>query len=299
MRCPSRVGTYPIWRYVILTLWVAAVPVWGSEPPQRAISLVPSLAEILYSLGQQDRLVGVSRFCQFPPEIQSKTKVGGLHDADLERILALQPDWIALFKGQSKIGDVLSARGCEVYYCDVETIPEMYASIRFLGEVFDIPEKAESLISSISTGIQDLRRKLADLPRKRVLYVVGREPGSLKQLYGVGQGTFLAEILDIAGATNCVNAKLGRYPVLSREMIITHNPEVILDGGATPAEYEGGAIPPEWSVLASVTAVREKKIMEVADPHLTIPGPGITESICKLAILIHGDAARQRLSAHP
>ncbi len=279
--------------------WLAALPSLSGEPPKRAISQVPSITEILFSLGQEERVVGVSRFCRFPPEAQSKPKVGGLHDADLERILALNPDWMALFKGQSRIGDVLAARGCQVYYCDVETIEQMYTSIHYLGEVFSVPEKAVELIGSMSSEFQDIRQKLADLPRKRVLYVVGREPGSLKQLYGVGQGTFLAEILEMVGATNCVDPRLGRYPVISREAIIVANPEVILDGGATPADRKSGIIPPEWSALASVSAVREKQILMIDDPHLTIPGPGIIESVRKLAIMIHGEAARQRLQPVP
>lgn len=285
--------------WVALAALAASVSALAAEPPRRAISQVPSMTEILFALGQQDRVVGVSRFCQFPPEAKDKPKVGGLHDADLERILTLDPDWIALFKGQSKIGDVLTARGCQVYYCDVETFGQMVDSIRLLGEVFAVPEKAAALVSSMSADLRDLRNRLADLPRKRVLYVVGREPGSLKQLYGVGHGTFLAEILEIVGATNCVDPALGRYPVISREAIILANPEVILDGGASPIEMEGGTIPPEWSVLASVSAVREKRILPVDDPHLTIPGPGIIGSIRKLAVMIHGEMAKQKLPEVP
>lgn len=283
----------------LMVLLGITLPVWSGEPPQRAISQVPSITEILFALGQQDRVVGVSRFCQFPPEAKDKPKVGGLHDADLERILTLNPDWIALFGGQSKIGDVLQSRGCHVYYCSVETTPEMFESIRYLGEVFAVPEKAEALVSSISAEIEDLRGKLKDLPHKRALYVVGREPGSLKQLYAAGPGTFLSEILNVIGTENCLQSTLGRYPVLSREALIVANPEVILDGGITQSEYAEGNIPPEWSVLASVSAVKEKRIIPVDDPHLTIPGPGITGSIRKLAILIHGDEARQRLTITP
>ncbi len=288
-----------IWGGIVSAVLLANVPALGGEPPKRAVSQVPSITEILFALGQEDRVVGVSRFCRFPPGAQAKPKVGGLHDADLERILALNPDWIALFKGQSKIGDVLTAHGCQVYYCDVETIEQMYASIRLLGDTFSVPEKASAVISSMSREFQDIRQRLADLPRKRILYVVGREPGSLKQLYGAGHGTFLAEILDIVGATSCVDPKLGRYPVISREAIILANPDIIVDGGATPVERESGVIPPEWSALASVSAVREKRILMIDDPHLTIPGPGITASIRKLAILIHGEAAGQRLQAVP
>ena len=290
---------WTVWGWVFALFFLVPDPSPGGEPPRRAISQVPSITEILFSLGQEERVAGVSRFCRFPPEAQAKPKVGGLHDADLERILALNPDWIALFKGQSKIGDVLTARGCQVYYCDVETIEQMYVSIQYLGAVFSVPEKAGELIGSMSSGFQDIRHRLADLPRKRVLYVVGREPGSLKQLYGVGQGTFLAEILEMVGATNCVDPKLGRYPVISREAIIVANPEVILDGGATPADRQSGIIPPEWSALASVSAVREKRILMIDDPHLTIPGPGITASIRDLAFKIHGEAARQRFQAVP
>jgi iron complex transport system substrate-binding protein len=267
----------------------------ATTPPGRALSQVPSITEILYALGQQDRIVGVSKFCRFPPEAEQKPKIGGLHDADIEKILTLQPDWAALFLGQDKVGNLLTERGCKIYYCQVETISEMYASIREVGEDFGVDDRAAALVDSISSEIADVRRRLSDLPRKKVLYVVGREPGSLKQLYGAGKHTFLAEMIEAAGGDNCVEPGLGKYPVLSREAVIVANPEVILDGGAGKEEIGSQTIPPEWAALASIRAVKEGNIHMIDDPHLTIPGPSIPESIRKLAVLIHGQAAADRL----
>ncbi|MCG3196709.1 MAG: ABC transporter substrate-binding protein [Candidatus Omnitrophica bacterium] len=267
----------------------------SATPPTRALSQVPSITEILFALDLDDRIVGVSTFCRFPPEALQKPKIGGLHDSDLERILALQPDWAALFHGQSKIGDVLTARGCRVDYIDAETIADVYATIRRVGEVFEVPERADKLIESMSREIRHFRDAMRGIPRKRVLYVVGREPGALKNLYGAGRDNFLSEMIEIAGGTNCVEGSLGRYPVLSRESILTSNPEVILDAGATESEKSAQSMPPEWEILATVRAVKDRRVIPIDDPHLTIPGPSIPESIRKLVALIHGPEALQRI----
>lgn len=280
----------------LLCLWIPACP---CEPPQRVISQVPSITEILFALGQGERIVGVSTYCRFPPEALQKPKVGGLHDSDLEKMLVLRPDWIALFAGQDKIGDVLSRNGCQVFYCSVETISELFKVIIEMGRVFDVSSQAENLVSSISSELKVIGEKCVQVPRKKVLYVVGREPGSLKQLYGVGHGSFLEEMMQLVGGDNCLSPQLGRYPVLSREALILANPEVILDAGASPAEISGKNMPPEWESLASVQAVRDRHVIPFDDPHISIPGPSIAESARKLAVLIHGESIRSRLGMHP
>jgi iron complex transport system substrate-binding protein len=282
-------------KLILLSLLLSAQRNALSAPPSRVISQVPGTTELLYALGLQDRIVGVSTFSKFPPEVREKPGIGGLHDADLEKILILQPDWAVLFKGQDKVSDVLKARGCRVYACQVETIGEMYSSIREIGEIFEIPERAAHLINTISREIAVIRGKLSTLPRKKVLYVVGREPGSLKQLYGVGSGNFMAEMIEAAGGNIAVSPHLGLYPVLSLESILLANPEVILDGGASQLEQESGKMPSEWETLPTLRAVQEKRVVPIDDPRLTIPGPAIPDSIRKLAVLIHGKEAEDRL----
>lgn len=285
-----------------LAAWIALTLQPGTaiaDPPSRAISQVPSVTEILFALGQGNRLVGVSEYCRFPPEAQDKPKIGGLHDASLEKILTLRPDWAALFAGQTTLAQSLESRGCRIFSTNAETIDEVYETIRMIGGDFEIPAEAEELCQSIQNQIQDLRDKLAGLPRKRVLYIVGREPGSLKQMYGVGSGTFMEEMLNLAGGDSVINPGLGKYPVISRENLILANPEIILDGGADKASKESGTIPGEWRILESVEAVRNQKIVAIDDPHLTIPGPSIPEQIRKLALFIHGADAQKILDAPP
>ncbi|MBK7495344.1 MAG: ABC transporter substrate-binding protein [Candidatus Omnitrophica bacterium] len=259
----------------LLCFWIPCCP---AEPPQRVVSQVPGITEILFSLEQGNKIVGVSTYCRYPPEALQKPKVGGLHDSDLEKMLVLRPDWIALFAGQDKIGDVLERNGCRVFYSSGETISDLLKTIRELGRIFEVPAVADNLVSSISRELQEVREQCAQLPRKRVLYAVGREPGSLKQLYGVGHGSFLEELMNLVGGENCLSPSLGRYPVLSREALILANPEVILDAGASPGEIGAKVMPPEWGSLASVQAVREKNVIPFEDPHISIPGPSIAES---------------------
>ncbi len=189
---------------------------------------------------------------------------------------------------------MLAARGCRVDYIDAETIADVYTTIRRVGAVFEVAERADRLVESMSREISAIQMAVRRLPPKRVLYVVGREPGALKNLYGAGRDTFLSEMIEIAGGINCVEASLGRYPVLSRESILASNAEVILDAGAAEAEKAAQSMPPEWEILATLRAVKDRRVIPIEDPHLTIPGPSIPESIRKLIVLIHGEeAARQ------
>jgi len=279
----------------ILIIGVQAISAWATEPPKRIVSTIPSVTEILYALGLEERLVGVSQFCLFPPEAQEKEKVGAFHDPNLEKIIALRPDWIALFGRQDKIEAVMRPLGCEIYTHQDYTTRDVFGSIEEIAKIFSVEDRAAKLITQITTEVADLQERLSPLPRKKVLYVVGRNPGTLQQLFAVGRETFMHEILEAAKCENCVSSSYGKFPILSRETLIVSNPEVILDMAATEREVEQGIMPPEWKALASVSAVRNGRIIPVGDMHLTIPGPSIPETIRKVALLVHGEAAAQLL----
>ena len=270
------------------------------EAPQRVISQVPAITEILYALGQEDRIVGVSKYCRFPPDAQNKPKIGGFHDASLESIIALKPDWIALFQGQDELKSVLEPIGCRVFSPTMETIADVCDIIRQLGSVFGASERAEGVVASMEKDIDAIKTSLADLPRRRTLFVVGREPGSFKGLYCVGKGGFVEEMLNAAGAESALAQEpVGRYPILSLETLMRVDPEVILDCGASPADVEAGRMPSEWQAFASLQAVHRNQVVPVHDDHLTIPGPSIPSSVRKLACFIHGASAEERLASAP
>jgi len=267
-----------------------------TEAPRRAVSTIPSVVETLFALGQGDRLVGVSPYCRFPPEALQKAKVGSFHDANLETILALEPDWVALFDTQEKIAAVLEKMNCRVYRNSAETLEEVYSVIRDLGAEFRVPDRAERLVASIRNEIESIEERLAGLPTKRVLYVVQRQPGALQQIYCVGRGNFMNEMIEAAGGVNCVEASLGRYPILSKENVILADPETILDVDPSRQGEEIRGTPEEWKTLSTVKAVRADSVHRIDDAHLSIPGPGIPRNVRRIAVLIHGEEARSRLA---
>jgi iron complex transport system substrate-binding protein len=280
----------------LLLLWEMSTPSQAGQPaPERVISTIPSLTEILYALHLEDRIIGVSKFCRYPAEAQKKEIVGGFMDPNLEKIITLRPDWIAVFGNNTRVIDAVEPLGTRVYSKHIETSSETFETILEMGQVFHVEASAENLVKSIQQEFRAIGEALADLPARRVLYVVGRTPGTLQQLYAVGKGSFMDEMLVRARGINCVEANLGAFPVLSREALLISNPEVIIDAGAAPEQALQGVIPPEWDVLASVQAVREKRIIPLDDPRLTIVGSAMPDILRKIAILIHGDAARSRL----
>lgn len=264
-------------------------------PPKRVVSLVPSFTEIIYALGEEDRLVGVTPYCKYPPRAQDKTIVGALVDVNYEKLLGLKPDYVLLVPGYTELIRDLQRLGVLTLTLPHETTEDILLAIRSIGDLLGAHDRAASLETSIRAELQEAR----DLARRRwnglgleagprVLFVAGRNPATLQQIYVCGSGNFVNEIIELVGATNVMGETTSPWPVISKESLIALDPEVILDSSIRQgdAPVAGDEHMQAWNQMPMLTAVREGRVVAVTDERISVPGPGVAESARKLIGLL-------------
>jgi iron complex transport system substrate-binding protein len=261
------------------------------QPVQRIVSLAPSLTETIYALGLQDRLVGDTDYCDYPPDARKKPKVGGAINPSLEQIVALRPDLVLVTKSLNLIETVnaLDNLGVSSYGTDPHTVREIIASTQRLADVLGVPEAGTAIGADLERHLADLQQHLNGLPARRVLFIVWSDP-----LISVGKGTFIADALRLAGATSIVDSAQD-WPHVSLEEVVRLQPDFLVfaashsDSGQN--DFEVLAERPGWRGLE---AVRNRRFAVISDA-VNRPAPRIVTAIEDLARQLHPEA----FSAHP
>jgi iron complex transport system substrate-binding protein len=256
------------------------------QPVHRIVSLAPSLTETVYALGLQERLVGDTEYCDFPPEAQQKTKVGGAINPSLEAIAALRPDLVLVTKSLNRLETVnaLEEIGIPSYATDPHTVSEIISSTQRLAEVLGVPEAGSTLAKDMERRLAETQQRIAPLPPRRVLFIVWRDP-----LISVGKDTFIADALQRAGATSIVDSSQN-WPQLSLEEVVHQQPEFLVfaesHSEAAPPDLEALASLPGWRIL---DAVRNHRYALISDA-VNRPAPRIVSAIEDLAKQLHPEA---------
>jgi iron complex transport system substrate-binding protein len=244
--------------------------------PQRIVSLAPSITENLYALGQIDRVVGVTRYCDYPPEAQTKTKIGGYYDPNYEAIVMLDPDLIIMLAEHEMPRKHLDKLGYAIVVVNHKSISGILRSIEAVGAACGASQQAKSITDDIKERIERIREKTRGLPPPRVLVSIGRNMGSgtLTDVYISGKEGFYDEMIELIGGVNAYSGGVA-FPVVSSEGIITMNPEVIID--MVPDLEENGWSPEmvyrEWNVVAQVDAVKNGRVHVFGEDYVAVPGP--------------------------
>jgi iron complex transport system substrate-binding protein len=251
--------------------------------PSRIISLAPSLTETLYALGVQDRLVGDTDYCDYPPDAQKKPKVGGVINPNLERIAVLQPDLVLLTKEGNLLDTVraLDTLGIPTYATDARTIDQIISSTQKLADVLNVSAAGQALADDLRQRLAALQSKLSGAPPRRVLFIVWPEP-----LISVGQNTFVADAIHRAGAVSIVDSTQD-WPQVSLEEVARLQPDYLVFAaahtGSASNDFEALANRPGWQIL---TAVRNHH-SAVASDAIIRPAPRIVSVIEDLARQLH------------
>jgi iron complex transport system substrate-binding protein len=247
------------------------------QPVRRIVSLAPSLTETVYALGLQDNLVGDTDYCDYPPDAQKKTKVGGAINPSLEEIATLHPDLVLVTKGFNRLETVnaLDGLGISSYATDPHTVDEIMTSTKKLADVLGSPDAGISVAEDMQTGA---------LPAKHVLFVVWTQP-----LISIGKNTFIADALRRAGAVSIVDSEQD-WPQISLEEIARLQPEFLVFASShsesAPRELDVLATLPGWSI---VDAVSNRRYAVISDA-VNRPAPRIVSAIEDLARQLHPDA---------
>lgn len=257
----------------------------------RIVSMAPSITETLYTLGLGDRVVGVTRYCRYPPEVQEVAKVGGYHNPNFEAVLALDPDLVVLLSGDQRSRTAFGKLGIKtlvVCHNDVEGILD---SFRQIGHVGRAEADSQRMIADIRTRMQHIREKTAGRPRPTVLFAIDRSIRSdkLEDVYVAGSDGFFDSIIVLAGGRNAFPETSVRFPVVSAEGILWMNPDVILDLSSGVAQGEQGKekMLGAWRQVADVAAVKNGRVHALDQDYALVHGPRFVLLIEDLARLIH------------
>jgi len=254
--------------------------------PQRIVSVAPNVTEILFALGLENRLVGVSTYCQYPPEARKKEKIGGYINPSLEKIVALRPDLvIGIAEGDLRtFVDKLAGLKIPVYIANPRDALEVTASIRGIGEVTFAPDPAREIVRSMEERIRRIREKVQGLGRPRVLHILDFNP-----LISAGKGTFVDDLIRLGGGRNVAEAAMGKYPRFSMEEVLVQDPEVIL---LASMKSQDPMVKQRrwWERWKTITAVKEGRIYVLDSDLIHRPSPRIVEGLEQVARAIHPEA---------
>jgi len=250
--------------------------------PQRIISLAPSNTEILFALGLGDKVVGVTDWCNYPPEALNKTKVGEYATPNIEKIVALNPDLILAGYGNPiEVVYTLAGLGLTVFGIKTTDLDDLLNDIRRVGEITDKEVEAQALTSAMESRIQAVTNQTAELEqRPRVFYIVWGGEGSA--LWTAGSGTFIHELIEKAGGVNICQNITG-YTTISIEDVLARDPEIII---TSELSYDWALNATE---LASTNASQSGRIYTCDDNLVQRPGPRLVEGLEWFAHYIQPD----------
>ena len=261
---------------------------------QRLISLVPAATEMLFAMGAGPEMVGVSSFDQFPPEVAALPRLGALIDPDFERILALRPTLVVVYASQDGLMERLERASIATYryrHATDDGLADIPRTLRELGARVARAAAADAVASGIEREIEAVRGRVATRPRPSTALVFGREPGALRGIYVSGGVGFLHDLLEAAGGRNVFEDVEQESLQASTEVMLARKPDVIIELRTAPATPELLDIERSvWNRLASLPAVRSKRVYVLSNPALAIPGPRIAEAARAFLAVLHPDA---------
>jgi len=258
-----------------------------AAPPSRIVSLVPSVTEIVFALGGEARLVGVTDFCDFPPAARQKPSVGGMVSPSLEVIATLKPDLVIATNAGNRAETVAQLERLRIstYLVSVERLADLPDVIARLGELTGRQAAVAELTERLERRIREVGEAVKPFRRPRVLYVLWPEP-----LIVPGRAAIVTEMIQLAGGTSITAGNAEAYPRYSLEAAVAGAPEVIIlashGSGSPPMSRE------KWHRLASLPAIKAGRIHSVDGNLLHRYGPRIVDGLEALARVIHPAAFR-------
>jgi iron complex transport system substrate-binding protein len=258
----------------------------------RIISLAPNITETLFALGLGDQVVGVTRYCLFPQEAARKKNVGGLLDVNFEAIASLEPDLIVALPEHGEAKKRFTSHGIKVLTVENKTVKDILDSILAIGAACNVKGTAEEMVRGLEERLNASQKFSAGLSRPRVLVSF---TGGIKNAFIAGRNTFYDELIELAGGTNAYQDEKIKFPYVSREGIISLNPDIILN--RIPLSQGKGLkaadVLNEWMGLTEVRAVREGRVYVLGNDYVTIPGPRFILLLEDMKKLIHPNVNEQ------
>ncbi len=251
--------------------------------PKRVVSMMPSHTETLFALGAGDSVIGVDEYSNFPKlETDKLPKTGNGFAPNLEAIAALKPDLVLTDESSgSKLVQNLEKLGITVYAGVAQTYNDVFDKINVIGKITNHEKNALKLITNMRSELSAIQASVSKLPRVSVYFEVDPTP------YGAGRSSFIGALIDKAGGNNIIPAKLGAFPQISPELVISSNPEVIL--GAALADL---LTRPAWDTIKAVKNKRVINFSSEVNDAISRPGPRLPVALKALAVALHPELSK-------
>lgn len=278
-------------------------PAEGTVPDVRIVSAAPNLTEICCALGLRDRLVGRTRYCTYPPEVEAVPAIGGLIDGSVESLLALKPD-VVLIAGTSRaLADRLAPLGLKLESLPDRSLNDLFETITRLGERLGRPRTAAALVAGIqrelaaAAGPVSSALRAAEIPATALL-LTGTLADPPRPPFAAGPGSFYDDLLVRAGLRNVVTDSTAAFAPVSLEFILAADPRFVfeLDPAEDRPAGDAGAVA-AWSKVGSLTAVRERRVHVLRGGQHYILGPRIAGTLAEIVRLTSGAAGAPPSSA--
>jgi iron complex transport system substrate-binding protein len=257
--------------------------------PQRIVSHVPAITEILFALGLEERVVGVSDYCDYPEEAKLKPSVGNYYNPSIEDIVALDPD-LVLTDGHSDSIKGLDNLGITSIVIDPKDIDGILKDIELLGKFTGTEKEAKKLIENMQQDMANILARVEGTPKISVVYIFdATDPNNP---WAAGPGSFADSLINMAGGQNIAAQAQGAWIQLSIEEIVRSDPRVILiDAGMGTAVISKETLK-EHPIWRGMTAVKQDTIYTVDSDLVNRPGPRIVQGMEGIAEIIHPELSR-------
>lgn len=252
------------------------------KEPEKVISIAPNITETIYALGEEDKLVGRTDYCDYPEDVKNKASIGTLKTPNIEKIAELAPDIvIASTHFKPEVAKKLEELGIKVLVLyGEESFEGVYQTIEKTGLVLGAKERSEEVVSGMKKKVQEIQDKVKDKEKPSVYYVVSYG----KEQFTAGKDTFIGKMLEMAGAKNVADDVKGwNY---SLEKLVEKNPQILIcskyfDSKNGIRNAEG---------YKALTAVKEDRLYEIDNNLLDRQGPRLAEGLYELGRIIHPEA---------
>ena len=257
-----------------------------ATPPSRIVSLAPSITEMLFAMGAGEQLVGVTDFCDYPPEVLQKPKVG-YSNPNLELLVALQPDLVVAPNDFLKPDVIVKLEQLKipVFIMADKNVEGIFVHIQTLGRIVGRSSKADTIAMQLRQQVTVIQQRIKGMAPVRMLYVLNSRP-----LITVGPGSFIDQLIRMAGGINVAEKSATPYPRLSMESVLQEDPEVLVfpvgkAEGISESEQQA------WRQWSTMTAVKQGRLHQISADWLNRPGPRIIQGLESLAVILHPDSA--------
>jgi iron complex transport system substrate-binding protein len=259
--------------------------------PKRIVSLAPNITEILFSLGLDEEIVGVSINCNFPQKAKTKVRVGSYISLDFERIISLKPDLvIATGAGNTReMVERLETFGFPTYVIFPRNFDDILISIGHIGQVTGREDQATGIIQAMKKRKEGVTAQVRNLTRPRVFLQIGDIP-----IITAGKGSFADNLITLAGGENIAGGEKEMYPRWSMEEILKRSPEIILISTHNPkGDYR--KVLQEWGRWKAIPAVKKGRIHLIDSDLIDRPSPRIVEGLEEIATAVHPEKFKKSM----